>query len=82
MLIVYLSIKKVQPLDNYKLLLEFENDERKMFDVSPYLTMGKFVELKDIALFNSVKISFDTIEWANHLDLDPELLYRKSIRCS
>jgi hypothetical protein len=79
---MYLSIKKVQPLDNYKLLLEFENDERKMFDVSPYLTMGKFVELKDIALFNSVKISFDTIEWANHLDLDPELLYRKSIRCS
>ena len=79
---MYLSIKKVQALDNYKLLLEFENDERKMFDVSPYLTMGKFVELKDIALFNSVKISFDTIEWANHLDLDPELLYRKSIRCS
>ena len=79
---MYLSIKKVQALDNYKLLLEFENDERKIFDVSPYLTMGKFVELKDIALFNSVKISFDTIEWANHLDLDPELLYRKSIRCS
>ncbi len=23
-------------------------------------------------------MSFDSIEWSNHLDLDPELLYEKS----
>ena len=43
-----------------------------------YLELGKFSELKDVSLFKSVSVSFDTIEWANYLDLDPELLYQKS----
>jgi len=30
-------------------------------------------------LFNTVAVKFDSIEWSNHLDLDPELLYQKSI---
>ena len=75
---MYLSVKSVKPLPEYRLLLKFENDEDKIFDVKPYLEMGKFSELKDVALFNSVSISFDSIEWANHLDLDPEFLYKKS----
>ena len=79
---MYLSVKSVRSLDDYKLLLQFENDEKKIFDVSPYLDLGKFSELRDISLFNSVKISFDTIEWANKLDLDPELLYRESIKAN
>ena len=75
---MYLSIKNVKPLAEYRLLLTFENNEDKIFDVSPYLEIGKFSELKDISLFNSVSICFDSIEWANHLDLDPELLYKNS----
>jgi len=75
---VYLSIKDVKPLPDYKLLLKFENDENRLFDVQPYLNMGKFSELKDMSLFNSVKVSFDSIEWANHLDFSPEFLYEKS----
>lgn len=75
---MYLSVKSVKPLEGYKLLLMFENNEEKVFDVSPYLEIGRFSELKDIALFNSVSVCFDSIEWANHLDLDPEFLYQKS----
>ena len=77
-----LAVKSVRSLDGYKLLLEFENNEKKIFDVSPYLNLGKFSELRDISLFNSVKISFDTIEWANQLDFDPELLYDTSIKAN
>lgn len=75
---MYLAVKDVKPLDDYFLLLKFENEEEKLFDVKPYLDFGKFQELKDQKLFNSVKVSFDSIEWDNHLDLDPELLYQKS----
>ncbi len=75
---MYLAVKDVKALDDYFLLLKFENNEEKLFDVKPYLDFGKFQELKDRKLFDSVKISFDTIEWDNHLDLDPELLYQKS----
>ena len=75
---MYLAVKDVKPLENYRLLLKFENDEEKIFDVKPYLNIGKFQELKDENLFKSVRVSFDSIEWANQLDLDPELLYEKS----
>ncbi|MBI3583426.1 MAG: DUF2442 domain-containing protein [Nitrospinae bacterium] len=77
---MYLSVKKVEPVGDYKLHLTFENGEEKIFDVSPYLNIGKFAELRDLSLFNSVTIRFDTIEWANHLDMDPEYLYEKSIK--
>ena len=76
---MYLSVTDVKPLENYKLLLTFENDEQKVFDVTPYLEVGKFSELKDDSLFKSVHISFDSIAWKNQLDLDPELLYSKSV---
>ena len=75
---MYLAVKGVKPLENYHLLLKFENDEEKIFDIKPYLEIGKFQELKDENLFKSVKVCFDSIEWAKKLDLDPELLYEKS----
>ena len=77
---MYLSVINVKPLDGYKLLLKFENEEERIFDVSPYLNMGKFAELKDVSLFNTVAVKFDSIEWANHMDLDPEILYEKSTK--
>ncbi|MBM2816261.1 MAG: hypothetical protein HW421_3023 [Ignavibacteria bacterium] len=73
-----ISVCKVKPLDNYMLLLEFNNSETKIFDMKEYLNHGIFQELKDINIFNSVKISFDTIEWINGADLCPEVLYEKS----
>ena len=77
---MYLSVKSVLALDDYKLLLTFENNEKKIFDVSPYLEIGKFSELKENTMFQSVRVSFDSIEWANKLDLDPELLYSKGVQ--
>lgn len=79
---MYVSVTSVKPLDNYKLLLEFENKEKRIFDVVPYLNNGKFTELRDLTLFNSVTIKFDSVEWANHLDIDPEFLYEKSIKAN
>ena len=75
---MYLSVTDVKALDGYQLLLKFENGEEKIFDVSPYLEIGKFQELKDEKLFKTVRVSFDSIEWDNGLDIDPELLYQKS----
>ena len=76
---MYLAIREVRPLDDYLLLLTFENGEKRQFDMKPYLDFGLFKELKDFSLFKTVRTSFDTIEWENEADLDPELLYQKSI---
>ena len=77
---MYFAIKDVKPIDDYLLLLEFENGEKKQFDMKPYLNLGIFQELKDERLFRSVHKNFDTIEWDNEADFDPEVLYQKSIK--
>jgi hypothetical protein len=75
---LYLSVKNVKPLPNYKLELIFENKEKKIFDVKPYLDTGLFKTLKDENIFNMVRVSYDTIEWPDGVDIDPEVLYEKS----
>jgi len=77
---MYYAVIDVKTIDNYKLLITFENNEKKIFDVSKYLDIGKFQELKNKKMFNTVKVKFDSIEWDNKLDLDPELLYNESER--
>ncbi len=79
---MYKGIIKVKPLSDYKLLLTFDNNEIREFDVKPYLDHGIFSELSDVKIFNSIHVSFDTIEWKNGADLDPETLYNESISAS
>jgi hypothetical protein len=68
----------VIPLADFRLLLQFDNKECRVFDVTPYLETGIFQELKNEAIFRSVRLSFDTIEWSNGADLCPEVLYAQS----
>ena len=75
---MYISVKSVRPLSEYQLLLTFENGEKKIFDMKPYLDKGIYKELKDESKFKTVRISFDSIEWCNNADIDPEFLYEKS----
>jgi hypothetical protein len=69
----------VKPLPNYRLLLTFDTKEEKIFDVAPLLNKGIFRELRNIALFNTVRVSFDSIIWANEADICPDKLYQNSI---
>ncbi len=77
---MYLAVKKVKPQHNYSLSLTFENGETKIFDMKPYLDLGVFKELKDKYLFNTVRVCFDSIAWANEADFDPEALYNSSVK--
>ena len=71
-------VASVAPLPDFQLLLTFDNAERRLFDVKPYLAKGVFSELQDESLFRSVRVCFDTVEWANGADLCPEVLHAKS----
>jgi len=75
---MYLGVKEVKPLAGNKLLLIFENDEERIMDMNPFLDKGIFKELRDSKIFNTVHVSFDTIEWENGADLCPEVLYKES----
>jgi len=72
------EILSAVPLANHKLLLTFENMEKKIFDMSNELT-GVFEQLKDSRNFNAVKIVHGAPTWLlpNELEIDlcPDTLY-------
>lgn len=76
---MFFSVTKVTPLDNYLLRLKFKDGEEKIFDMKPYLQTGVFRSLKDEKIFKSAKVSFDTVEWNNDADIDPETLYHEGV---
>ena len=74
----YPSVSSVEATDGYRLVLGFGNGEQRVFDVTPLLTIGRFSELAAPEVFKRVRIAYDTVEWENGLDLDPEYLYERS----
>jgi len=73
------EVISVRPLDNYMLLLKFKNNELRYYDLKPLLNIGVFKSLKDPAMFNTVRVCFDSIAWANQVDIAPETLYMDSV---
>ncbi len=71
-------VKSVNTTQDYTLEIVFNNNERKMFDVKPYLNFGLFSELKDISLFKTAKAELGTVIWKNGLDICPDTLYIES----
>ena len=71
-------IIEVQALDNYELLLTFDNGEKRIKDMKPYLEKGIFQKLKDKDFFNSVKVSYGTISWNDEIDLCADSIYENS----
>ena len=71
-------IIEVEALDDYKILLTFSNNEKRIKDMKPYLEKGVFKKLKDKKFFNTVHVSFDTISWDEEIDLCADTLYETS----
>ena len=68
----------VKVLPDYQLLITFDNDELKIFDVKPYLQCPQFATLKDPTMFSTVKIDGLSIAWENGADICPDELYYNS----
>ncbi len=71
----------VRPEDGHKLLLTYETGEKRLFDVTPYMTGSWFGELRDTAYFCSVSLlpGGVGIEWLHGQDIAPHELYELSI---
>ena len=71
-------VQRVTPLPDYRIELQFDNGEVRILDMTSYLDFGIFAELRDEALFETVQVCFDSVEWKNGADLCPESLYENS----
>jgi len=69
----------VTPLPDYRLFVTFNNNEKRVFDVNPYFKYIAFTELRDPALFTTVKPGGLSIEWLHGQDICPDELYYNSI---
>lgn len=69
----------VEPAPDYYLLVTFDNKERRLFDVKPYLDLAAYRELKALALFRTVKPAGLSVEWLHGQDICPDELYYNSV---
>ena len=70
---------EVTPQIDYNLLVTFDNNERRIFDVKPYLDFYPYKELKNLILFYTVKLTDQGVEWIHGQDIDPDDLYNNSV---
>ncbi len=69
----------VKPLENYLLLIRFDNGEEKVYNCFPLLDDELFKRLKDDAFYKSVHIdNMGLVCWDDSTDIDPYELYEKS----
>jgi len=71
-------VSQAHPMDDYNLLLAFENGEQRIFDVKPYLQHGVFARLQNFAAFRSAHVVAGSVEWVGELDLSYDTLYLES----
>lgn len=73
-----LDVIRVEAKPDYRLLIEFENKEKRIFDLTPFLDVGVFRRLKDTSLFRAAHVEGGTVAWPGEIDIAPETLYVES----
>ena len=73
----------VIPLDDYKLLLTFDNGEQRIYDMAPYL-FGVFEFLVNPLKFKAVELVSGAPTWyppngAMEVDICPDTVYKDSV---
>jgi len=73
---MFLEVNKAQYINDFKLLLEFNNGVEMTVNLEYELNGSVFTQLKDKDYFKKFFIHFNTIEWENGADFAPEYLYQ------
>ncbi|NLI77827.1 MAG: DUF2442 domain-containing protein [Candidatus Riflebacteria bacterium] len=72
-------VKGVRCGNDFSLVLDFDNGERRRFDCRPFLDRGVFRELRNLAYFRQVRVEGGTVAWPHEQDFCPDTLYQDSI---
>ena len=69
----------VEPRPDYCLLITFDNAEKRVFDVKPYLAGKLFEELRNPVFFRLAAPAGLSVEWPHGQDICPDELYYNSV---
>lgn len=78
--VMLIDVVSVQVRPEFQLDLEFENGERRRFDMRPLLLMKPWTRISAPALFERARVDYGTVVWPGEIDVAPETLYDDSIR--
>jgi len=65
------KIISADPIDNHTLVVLFDNNQRKKYDITPLLDKKIFSPLKNTALFKSVRVDHGgyALVWNSDIDI-------------
>lgn len=72
-------INRVEPTDDFELILTFNNGERKKFDAKILFQYAIYAPLKNIGFFKLVKADNMCVYWNDDIDICPDTLYAQSV---
>jgi len=67
----YPKIETAKTIDEHTLLIEFDNKQKKKYDITPLLKKDIFTPLKNLTLFKSVQVEQGgyAIVWTDSIDI-------------
>ena len=74
-----IDVVTVKPQHDFQLDLEFENGERRRFDMRPLLEIKPWNCIAKLPLFERVRVDYGTVVWPGEIDIAPETLYDLSV---
>lgn len=69
------TVVHVEATCAYQILVEFDNGEKKCFDVEPYIKGEWYGQLRSFEYFKRVSVDGFTVVWPNGQDICPDELY-------
>jgi hypothetical protein len=75
-----LDIIDFKILEDYEILITFENNEIRKFSFKHLLSEKPFHVLEDQRLFKRLFLQHGTLCWPNDIDIAPEYLYSHSVK--
>jgi hypothetical protein len=76
---VLLDVISVVPQADHTLLLTFENNAQRIFDMAPHLDFKPYRKLQLVPLFMRARVENGTVVWPGNIDIAPETLWECSL---
>jgi hypothetical protein len=70
------NIVEAIPLEDYHIVLKFNDGIEKKIDIRPFIKNGVSSKLKDFNYFKKVQVVDGFITWDNGFDFCPNFLYQ------
>lgn len=74
------KVVSVKAIREYRLEIEFDNGEKKEFDVEPYIKGDWYGQLRAWEYFKRVQTDGFTVVWPEGQDICPNELYELSVK--